>query len=351
MLVVLCVLLVSKSYAYTVWNVNGSLVHESESVNIYERFIEDICFLLPSSLTEIILKDKTIKEPTKFDRKAETLHVQPNYEYVIKNSSLSGEEYWKRLGNGWDKGALSKEAFSDYVLTLSKRLRQPEYRNRDEYIIYEFARTVRNIIEVGLRSSEKYDVLNLYLHEATRNYAQFTPDDYIVSYRYNDVDMTTKIDFLYEINSLNDNMCALKGADIINNYIYTELVKVTADIWTQVWSDNQKPETVVFRKVTLRKLKDAKPTFNMSNKLQDYEEMMLYLRRDRRRPGNWKADVIEKRVDDYIYESIRYNNSQRETLLAKQMFNIKNLDDYPEISFGKLMDAIRYQKSFSHHQK
>ncbi|NMC72749.1 MAG: hypothetical protein GYA56_00025 [Geobacteraceae bacterium] len=347
-LVLCCVLFVSNSYAYTIRNVDGTLVHETNSIAISERFIEDVCFLLPVKLTEIILKDKTIKRPTRFNRKAQAVHIQPNYDFIIKQSNLSGEEYWKKVGSKWDHGALSKEAFTDDVLTISKRLRQPDYRNNTSYIIDVFARTVRNIIEIGLRSTNKNDVANYYLVEATKSYQEFSPDDYIISYRYNNIDIRSKIDVLYAINSINDRRCIATGEDIINNYIYTELVKITADIWTQIWEDNPPHENIVFRKVTLRNLQGAKPTFNTSNRLEDYDEWMMYLRRDRISPDNWKANVIEKRIDDYIYENIRYNINQIETLKAKQWLNVKNLDDYPKVDFTKLMDAVRYQKSFAY---
>jgi hypothetical protein len=287
---------------------NGSVIHETFPVDIFERFTEDILFLLPVDMSAIISK---------------------NYQQFVDRSRFSvGHDYWRLL--------IDKNSF-----------KQPDMRNRCDRVIRSIKSNSEEELIENLASMVKaiFEVVNLDAKDTTgknmeKRIAHFLTEqrsDYIIEYQGHNNETTSSIlDRLFTYNKY------IKD----DSLLYERTLATTAELWSSLWRrsvNNYKPTT---KQQYLVKTTEMvfRPSLDLRSRINDYAEWKIVANRNRIRPNQWRHQLVEKRIDDYVRDSVNFDIGAAERERIKMMKGTKE----PKMLFigTNRVKAIEHQQNY-----
>lgn len=286
----------------------GAIIHEKFPVDIFDRFADDILFLLPPEMVDVIA---------------------PRYDGLISQSRfVLRHDYWKLLIQPGYFSEKNIDNRCNRVVTAIKA-------NDSERMISELAGMVQSLFEVA--NLDQRDKTGKSMEKRLNGFIKQENSEYVIEYRgYGEHARSDILSQIYSINRHNKESIR-----------YKQLVTKTAELWTSLWKTaNANGTTTPPRQQFLVKSLSLsmKPTLDLEARIKDYDEWQIVMNRDALRPGEWRSQLVEKRIDDYVRDTVNYETAERESALLKMMKGTREArllyrnPDRPR--------AVRYQQKY-----
>ncbi|NJD36827.1 MAG: hypothetical protein FIA89_00660 [Geobacter sp.] len=264
---------------------NDAIIHEVFPEGVFDAIIEDVIFLLPLDLVKAIAGDSA-----SFSR------------LISKSKFYHKNDYWLRMIYGqFDKESLDLKLslLLKVVETYSNadiaKLNKDERRYITNLLIDAYAESIKYLVEF-VNSTPKDPTGDLMSFRMSQ-FMKERNSNYVIRYSgYTDI----------SIPDLLDKLVLLRESKVYNDLFYVATVTAIADIWSTVWKNAGNDKYMVPPQVFLVKSADLnmKAILDLSAKIKDYKEWDLVARRDHHvRRTEFVADLVEKRIDDYVSAS------------------------------------------------
>lgn len=286
----------------------GAIIHEKFPVDIFDRFADDILFLLPAEMVDVI---------------------SPRYDdFTAKSRFVLRHDYWKLM--------IQPDYFSEKNLTnrCARAVTAIKAKDHDR-MVSELADMVQSLFEVA--NLDQRDKTGKSMEKRLQKFIKQENSEYVIEfYGYKEQKRSDIVSQIYTINKY--------SKDSIR---YKQLVTKTAELWTSIWeaANGNKTNTTPRQQFLVKSLSlSMKPTLDLEARIKDYDEWQIVMNRNALRPGEWRSQLVEKRIDDYVKETVNYEMAERESALLKMMKGTRE----PKLLYRNpdRPRAVRYQQKY-----
>jgi hypothetical protein len=305
----------------------GLIVHEKMELDFFEGFAEDVLYLLPLQMVDVIAGDIN------------------KYNYFISRSRFNIKyNYWEGIAYNLYSESRFESRFHNIFKSLVDYKKSTELNNEIRgnslavnLLAEDFSETIKYLVEY----------INSYVTDGTgetmeyrlNQFIKSRPRNYLVM--YNGYNGATVPDVINKINKL-------KCSKVYNEQMYTDLVGLTADLWCALWKSAGYDDFVSVKQSFFVKSVplDLKAQLDLSSKIKDFTELSILLNRDVRFPDAYKIKLIEKRIDDYVVESMNLDLARSESLFLNKLLG--KVEPIIVLKSQYIYEAVKYQQSLFH---
>jgi hypothetical protein len=286
------------------------MVHETAGENTIRNFVEDVLFLLPTELSDLLAN---------------------NYDELYSSAKFALPP------NYWQHKVLDESELKQLFYSTARDYKK---NNSEVVLTRALGRTVENIIQIAMVSNG-FDPLKEQVRSNVSDFLSTTHSrTYLISQDpYQNHSFDSEIEKLYALRKYR------------KQDLYPELVKSTANLWTSVWVATGHSATIVpqyFYRRPFQLVGQMKPWREVTDDkgglggLRDQREMMIVLRNLDRDPYEIESQIVSKRIQDNVRAARKQQEADSEYKRFKQNRGIK--DELIVIDTDDMAAAIKRQR-------
>lgn len=286
------------------------MVHETAGENTVRNLVEDVLFLLPTELSDLLAG---------------------NYDELYSSAKFALPT------NYWQHKVLDEPELKQLFYSTARDYK----KNRsDAALARALGKTVEDIIQIAMVYNG-FDPLKEHLRSNVSDFLTTTHSrTYLISQEpFQNHSFDAEIDKLYGLRKYR------------KQDLYPELVKTTANLWTSVWLATGHSGTIVpqyFYRRPFQLVGQMRPWREVTDRngrlgeLRDQREMMIVLRNLDRDPYAIESQIVSKRIQDNLRAAMKQQEADSEYKRFKLNKGIK--DELVVIDTDDMAAAIKRQR-------
>jgi hypothetical protein len=286
------------------------MVHETAGENTIRNFVEDVLFLLPTELSDLLAN---------------------NYDELYRSAKFALPP------NYWQHTVLDQPELKQLFYSTAREYKK---NGSDAALARALGKSVEAIIQVAMVPNG-FDPLKEHLRSNVSDFLITTHSrTYLISQDpFQNHSFDSEVDKLYGLRKYR------------KQDLYPELVKSTANLWTSVWVATGHSGTIVpqyFYRRPFQLVGQMRPWTEVTDKnggvgeLRDQREMMIVLRNLDRDPYEIESQIVSKRIQDNVRAARKQQEADSEYKRFKQKRGIK--DELIVIDTDDMAAAIKRQR-------